>query len=470
MFVQRLRGLVNLHVAATTAVALLLLFSYATFVRYLPWVDLSPDINLTPYLLCVTVGMLLSGRFVQQLASSFHRLNWANAAWLATRQIGMVVLLVFAFMFAFKDRGMSRLFMGSYLMVCWVTLVLLNQGLPRMLSRLFFEQHRRIPTLFVGSVQSLGRLKSWLASKEVLGLQAAGFLSLEGDSPEQSAPPFLGCLPDLPQRIEEKGAVQVIMLEIPRTTMEGRFIIETCQNKGARLLIYSNLAEQLQHPLVTVTEAGHQFYTLQEEPLEDPFNRLLKRTYDICLSLPVVLLFLPPLVILVWLMQRLQAPGSLFHIQERTGYGHHRFRMMKFRSMYQVVRNEKTEARQASKGDARIYPFGRFLRRTSLDEFPQFWNVLIGQMSAVGPRPHLIVHDQLFAQQMNAYRTRFFVKPGITGLAQCNGYRGEITDPALLQKRVEHDLNYIANWSIWIDLMITAKTVKQIVFPPKSAY
>ena len=471
MFVQRLRGLVNLHVAATTAVALLLLLVYSRLVPYLPFMQqLSEDLNFLPYLLCVTVGMLLSGRFVQQLASSFHRLNWANAAWLATRQVGTVVLLVFAFMFAFKDRGMSRLFMGSYLALCWFTLVLLNQGLPRMLSRLFFEQHRRIPTLFVGSVRSLGRLKSWLASKEVLGLQAAGFLTLEGDTPEQSDPPFLGGLPDLPHRIEEKGAVQVIMLEIPRTNVEGRFIIETCQNKGARLLIYSNLAEQLQHPLVTVTESGHQFYTLQEEPLEDPFNRILKRVFDVTISLPVVLLALPPLVILVWLMQRLQAPGSLFHIQERTGYGHHHFRMLKFRSMYQADRDEKSEAKQASKGDARIYPFGRFLRRTSLDEFPQFWNVLIGEMSAVGPRPHLIVHDNLFAKQMNAYRTRFFVKPGITGLAQCNGFRGEITDPALLQKRVEHDLNYIANWSIWIDLVITAKTVKQIVFPPKSAY
>src|SRR4051812_11076335 len=98
MFVQRLRGLVNLHVAATTAVALLLLFSFATFVRYLPWVDLAPEINLTPYLMCVLVGMILSARYVQQLSSSFHRLNWANAAWLAARQITMVAVLVFMFM------------------------------------------------------------------------------------------------------------------------------------------------------------------------------------------------------------------------------------------------------------------------------------------------------------------------------------------------------------------------------------
>jgi putative colanic acid biosynthesis UDP-glucose lipid carrier transferase len=91
-------------------------------------------------------------------------------------------------------------------------------------------------------------------------------------------------------------------------------------------------------------------------------------------------------------------------------------------------------------------------------------------MSTIGPRPHLPEHDQLFAKQLNVYRTRFFVKPGITGLAQCNGYRGEITEPALLQKRIEHDLHYIANWSIWLDLQITVKTARQIIWPPKSAY
>ena len=470
MFVQRLRGLINLHVAATTCLALLLLLSFATGVRFLPKVELSRDINLTPYLLCVFVGMVISARFVQQLAGSFHRLNWANAAWLATRQITTVSLLVFAFMFAFKDRGMSRLFMGSYLVVCWFALILVNQGLPMMLSRLFFAQARRVPTLFVGSLKSLDRLKVWLASKEALGLQAVGFLTLEDEPAQGTVPPFLGSLPDLPQRVVTTGAMQVILLEIPWTQSEGQFIIETCQNRGCRLFIHSYMADFFRHPLVTVTEEGHQFYTLQEEPLEDPLNRILKRGFDVAISLPVVLIALPPLIALVWIMQRFQAPGRLFHIQERTGYGHQPFRMLKFRSMYEAKRNAAAEAQQAKKGDARVYPFGRFMRRVSLDEFPQFWNVLIGEMSAIGPRPHLPVHDRLFAEQMNSYRTRFFVKPGITGMAQCNGYRGEITEPALLQKRIEQDLQYIANWSIWVDLQITAKTVRQIIWPPKSAY
>lgn len=470
MFVQRLRGLINLHVAFTTGAALLLMAGYASVVPYLPGARLSASLNLLPYYLCVTVAMLLSRRFVQQVAGNFHRLDWVDAARLATWQTALILIFVSGFMFAFKDRALSRVFMVTYLGACWLLLLVINQGVPNMLSRLFFKDSRKVPTLFVGTLGGLERLRGWLASKESLGLYAAGFLSLEGTPIRGTQPPFLGELPDLGQRIEDTGAVQVVMLEIPRTQMEGRYVIEACQNKGARLLIYSNLAEQLRHPLITITEEGHQFYTLQEEPLEDPLNRLIKRTYDLILALPVVLFLLPPLALLTWIMQQIQSPGPLLFSQDRTGYGHHPFKIYKFRSMRAVERNVASEAKQATKGDDRIYPFGRFLRKSSLDELPQFWNVLFGEMSVIGPRPHLIAHDRLFAQQMNAYRTRFFAKPGITGLAQCNGFRGEITEPILLQRRIELDLQYIAGWSIWTDLKITFKTAQQIFFPPKTAY
>lgn len=470
MFVQRLRGLINLHVAFTTGAALLLMAGYASVVPYLPGARLNSSLNLLPYYLCVTLAMLTSRRFVQQVAGNFHRLDWVDAARLATWQVALMLIFVSGFMFAFKDRALSRVFLVTYLGVCWLMLMLINQGLPRMLSRLFFKESRQVPTLFVGTMDGLERLRGWLASKESLGLHAAGFLSLEGTPIRGTQPPFLGELPDLGQRIEDTGAVQVVMLEIPRTQMEGRYVIEACQNKGARLLIHSNLAEQLRHPLITITEEGHQFYTLQDEPLEDPLNRLFKRTYDLALALPVVLLILPPLALVTWIVQRLQSPGPLFFAQERTGYAHQPFKIYKFRSMRVAERNAIAEAKQATKGDDRIYPFGRFLRKSSLDELPQFWNVLFGEMSVIGPRPHLIAHDRLFAQQMNAYRTRFFAKPGITGLAQCNGLRGEITDPSLLQKRIELDLRYIATWSIWLDIQITFKTAQQIFFPPKTAY
>ena len=296
-----------------------------------------------------------------------------------------------------------------------------------------------------------------------------GFLS-DRDLAVGDTASFLGGVNRLPKILSDRQVVQVIVLELPSTGVESRFIIETCQTHGCRLLIYSNLSEQLNHPLITVTEEGHQFYTLQEEPLEDPMNRMVKRFLDIAISLPVVIFLLPPLVAWVWFMQRLQAPGRLFFRQERTGHGQHYFQIIKFRSMYEASQSPSTEARQARRGDDRIYPFGRFLRASSLDEFPQFINVLKGEMSVVGPRPHLVAHDREFSRSMNGYRTRFFAKPGITGLAQCNGLRGEITDSKLLEDRIKLDIDYITRWSIWLDLQITVKTAWQLVRPPKSAY
>lgn len=127
------------------------------------------------------------------------------------------------------------------------------------------------------------------------------------------------------------------------------------------------------------------------------------------------------------------------------------------------------EIKQATAGDSRVYPFGDFLRRTSLDEIPQFINVLQGDMSVVGPRPHLDKHDELFAKIVQFYKTRNYIKPGITGLAQTKGYRGEITNPKQIEERVRYDFEYITHWSLWVDLWLILKTALQIFRPPDSA-
>lgn len=126
--------------------------------------------------------------------------------------------------------------------------------------------------------------------------------------------------------------------------------------------------------------------------------------------------------------------------------------------------------KQATASDPRVFPFGSFLRRSSLDELPQFWNVLKGEMSIVGPRPHLPEHDRIFSQDVKIYPQRHFAKPGITGWAQCLGYRGEITNPELLRKRVEFDLAYINAWSLSLDIEIIIRTLLVVLRPPKTAY
>lgn len=470
MFFERLRGLINAHAGITAGMLLMLLPCYANLVPHLPLASLSDNLNLAPYMLCIIAGMIFNMRYLQRFMGIFYKLNLVKAAILTSHELLAIAFAIFAFMFAFKDAVMSRLFLGSYLAFSWIFLFLLNWGLPRLLSHFFFKQGHGIRTLVVGSLAELAKQKDWLHSKEVVGFQNVGYLATGDPAKVATDPPYLGQASDLAEQLLKNDIGQVILLENPCTDVEGRQIIKTCLNCGCRLLIYTNLAEQLEYPLVMHTDEERLYYSFQDEPLQNPLNRVLKRSCDLILSIMVVGIILPPLALIVWLKQRRQSPGKLFCVQERTGYAARSFPMYKFRTMHDVPCAATAEGQQCHKADERVYHFGRILRKYSLDEIPQFLNVLAGQMSAIGPRPHLPVHDELFMKQVQAYRTRFYVKPGVTGLAQSNGYRGEIKHPHLLQARIKHDLEYIVGWSLWLDLKITTRTVKQIVFPPSSAY
>ena len=416
--------------------------------------------------------MVLSARDLSRLAARFYLLDLGDAAQLAARQVALMALLTFSMMFATQDHRISRLFLGSFLVWCWCGLAILNTWFPALLARLVFQRGHRLPTVFIGHLASFKRLNEWITRKEPLGIDPLGVLS-DDVPPTGSTPPsvpWLGRVAELPKVLAERQVGQVVQLELPETDAEARTVIEICQDHGCRLLILNNLAERYTHPLVPIIEEGRRFYTLQEEPLEDPLNRLGKRAFDLAISLPVVVVVLPPLCLWVWLMQHRQAPGPLLHVRERRGQRGEIFQMLKFRSMYAGTENSAAESKQARSEDDRIFPFGRFLRRRSLDEFPQFWNVLIGEMSIVGPRPYMPLLDEEFRAQTRGYRTRHLVKPGITGLAQSLGYRGEILEQEMLSRRVQWDVHYITHWSIWLDLQITARTLWQVVRPPQTAY
>jgi lipopolysaccharide/colanic/teichoic acid biosynthesis glycosyltransferase len=281
---------------------------------------------------------------------------------------------------------------------------------------------------------------------------------------------WLGKVSELNRVLSEKDVAQVVLLDFPANDKEAREVIAQCQEHGCRLLIHHNLEQRYTHPLVPIAEEGRHFYTLQEEPLEDPLNRLFKRSLDIAIALPMVVLVLPALCGVVAMVQRWQAPGALFHVRERRGMRGNTFAMLKFRSMYEGNGDEARESLQARPNDDRVYRFGRFMRRRSLDEFPQFWNVLRGEMSVVGPRPYMPMLDEEFRSQTKAYRTRHLVKPGITGMAQSMGYRGEILEREMLNRRHHWDVYYITHWSFWLDVQITIRTFWQVLYPPKMAY
>ncbi|CDS54851.1 capsular polysaccharide biosynthesis protein [Polaromonas sp. CG9_12] len=196
------------------------------------------------------------------------------------------------------------------------------------------------------------------------------------------------------------------------------------------------------------------------------FNGILKRASDIILSM-IILMLVSPFMILIAIMVKLGSPGPAIFKQRRYGLDGEQILVYKFRSM--AVVEDGGTIHQAKKNDQRITRIGSFLRRTSLDELPQFFNVLQGRMSIVGPRPHAVAHNEMYRTLIKGYMVRHKVRPGITGWAQVNGYRGETDTLDKMQARIDYDLDYLRNWSLQLDLFIVLKTVR-LVFKDGAAY
>jgi len=194
-------------------------------------------------------------------------------------------------------------------------------------------------------------------------------------------------------------------------------------------------------------------------------NGVVKRASDIVFAGAILLLILP-LLLLVALAIRLTSPGPAIFVQRRYGLDGEEIQVYKFRTM--TVAEDGATVVQAQRGDKRVTPLGAFLRRTSLDELPQFINVLQGRMSVVGPRPHAVAHNELYRKLVKGYMVRHKVKPGITGAAQVNGFRGETDTLEKMQGRIEHDLDYLRNWSLKLDVLIILKTIRVVLHDQKA--
>lgn len=207
--------------------------------------------------------------------------------------------------------------------------------------------------------------------------------------------------------------------------------------------------------------------TALHNPLKRVVNRTIKRTFDIVFSSAVLLVFTPIIFIPVAIAIKASSPGPIFFKQKRTGYKGRDFWCWKFRTMRV---NAAADKQQASKDDPRKTRVGDFLRRTSIDELPQFFNVLRGDMSVVGPRPHMLKHTEDYTRLVDKYMLRHVIKPGITGWAQVNGYRGLTDELWKMEKRVEYDVWYVENWNFLLDLKIISRTVINAIVGEKNAF
>lgn len=206
---------------------------------------------------------------------------------------------------------------------------------------------------------------------------------------------------------------------------------------------------------------------LRPEPLGRLDNVLLKRLFDIVFSLVFLLTLFPFIVLVVGIVIKITSPGPIFFKQKRNGQYGNVFWCYKFRSMKY---NNPSESRQATQHDSRVTPFGKFLRKSSIDELPQFINVLKGDMSVVGPRPHMMQHTEKYGELINKYMVRHFVKPGVTGWAQVTGFRGETKTIDEMEGRIKQDIWYIEHWSFALDIYIILLTVYKSIIGDEKAY
>ncbi len=466
MFRNRFIGLANLRAWCNVVLAFVLFWIYyflyfATFRGHFP--------QSTSYLLyyaMAAVGLLFDylwhrGSYVDPLAIVRPYWNYQ----LSLRQAFSAFFALLLYLAAAQSTEISRIFLFTYVVLLWVVLNVVNRYLPSWLYGLLYPSSKRLKAVALGSGKEFDRAMSWLSHSSHYGFEVIGTLS----NSRGEAPPglkLLGNVSEMRDVIENNGVNMVLHAGLAPDYREMRQMQESCDATGARFVVSFSLNHSRRRPISIWHEHGLHLLSLREEPLECPLNQIVKRVLDVLISLPVVFLLLPIMGILIIVVQCFQSPGPLLFRQNRTGLKGGIFRIWKFRTMHVRKGNESV---QASKDDARIYPFGRWLRQHSLDELPQFINVLLGEMSVVGPRPHLPEHDHLFAHVTNDYRVRTWIKPGVTGLAQVRGFRGETPDGRSVIRRVRSDLHYLENWTVGLDLMIILRTATQIVKAPKSA-
>jgi putative colanic acid biosynthesis UDP-glucose lipid carrier transferase len=285
------------------------------------------------------------------------------------------------------------------------------------------------------------------------------------DQPPANNPDlYLGRTDELEKILEEHKIEEVIIaLSNPPAVLLEK-IINICNKAGLRVHIIPDYSKFLSKKFRIGLIGNFPLITVRNEPLEEIQWRFLKRTFDIFFSILILVFILSWLIPLLMLLQKIFSGGKIFFVQERIGKDNKKFRCYKFRS-YNNQDSDKKEL--VNSGNLHITKFGSFLRKSNLDEIPQFINVLIGNMSIVGPRPHAIEFNETYKEFIDYIKLRNLVKPGITGWAQVHGLRGDVEDESLnrirTKKRIEYDIWYIENWTFWLDVQIFMVTIWQMI-------
>jgi len=377
-----------------------------------------------------------------------------------------LLALEMIYLFFNKDSQISRLFLISILSSFAISL-LINRFLHLAMQQFFqSKEHIVRKVMIIGYNERAKKLASYL-EQEPIKTEIVGFCEEEANVNELSVYPIVGAIGDAITASKQFQVTEIFSTIAPEQQSGIYKLINEADQACIRFRIVPDFNHFIRKPVHLDYLKDIPVLSLRKEPLDDVGNRIKKRLYDLAISSLVIIFILSWLVPIVSLLIWLNSRGPIFFIQQRSGKNGKTFNCIKFRSMKV---NKESNEKQATKNDSRITRLGAFLRKSNLDEMPQFFNVWMGDMSIVGPRPHMLKHTDDYSKLLNRYMVRHFLKPGITGWAQIHGYRGEIKNIQDINNRIEYDLWYLENWSLWLDTRIILMTAFNMAKGEKNAY
>lgn len=372
-------------------------------------------------------------------------------------QVGTAVL----FIFLAKEDLFTRNFIVFYGVILFITISLRTVIFKEILRKLR-EKGKNVRNLLIIGAGDVGKnFKNTIVNNPEFGYRFVGFLD---DNINESE--IVGSINELDDKIKSSLIDEVVIALQNESTQQLDEIIRVCNINATKIHIIPDYARFLSNRFQVSTIGNFPVITARNEPLEEVNRRFIKRTFDILFSIIVIVFILSWLFPIIAILSKLTSHGPVLFLQERIGAKNENFRCYKFRTM-KVEESKNYTFKPVVAGDERVTKLGRILRRSNIDELPQFLNVFIGDMSVVGPRPHAIPYQDMYGQIFEEIKLRLNVKPGITGWAQVNGLRGDVEDEELNRlrtiQRMKYDLWYIENWSMKLDMQIILMTIWQMI-------
>ena len=367
----------------------------------------------------------------------------------------VLIITLFALGEIFLPKGYHRVFLLEYVAFFFLFKVVVFYFIYQLHRYRYAKGYSFNRVVILGANNSSRVIGKILNNNPTLGFKLVGYISDKGNGAGED---LLGGLTELPA-LAKDHEINMIFVTNPKyfTLKNTKGLLALCNKTGLRVR-YILMNGYWNKCMYRKVESARFFemFNPQQIPLDDLTLRLKKRAFDVVFSSAVILFIFSWLLPLLSIIIKLNSKGPVFFVQQRTGINNKTFNCIKFRTMKV---NHEADTKQAVKNDNRITSIGNFLRKYNIDELPQFFNVLVGNMSVVGPRPHMLKHTEQYSALIEYYKVRHFVKPGITGWAQVNGYRGLTDELWKMQKRVEYDMEYLESWNFLWDIKIIVMTL-----------